>query len=94
MSETQPIGVADAEVRSSVAFRRLGRGVVVAAAVALLGAFIPLASIAAGVLGLLALALGLSCLVRDPGFNRPALVGILLSSAAVVAAVLMALIYG
>lgn len=94
MSETQPIGVADAEVRSSVAFRRLGRGVVVAAAVALLGAFIPLASIAAGVLGLLALAFGLSCLIRDPGFNRPALGGTLLSSAAVAVAVLMALIYG
>ncbi|HXD60945.1 MAG TPA: hypothetical protein VN619_03355 [Lacisediminihabitans sp.] len=94
MSETQPIEVAVAEVQSSVAFQRLGRAVVVTAAVALLGAFIPLAAVAAGVLGLLALALGLSCLVRDPGFNRPALGGTLLSSAAVAASVVMALIYG
>lgn len=93
MSEAQPIEVAVVEVQSSVAFKRLGRAVVVTAAIALVGAFVPLASVAAGVLALLALALGLSCLIRDPGFNRPALGGTLLSSAAVASSVIMAFIY-
>ena len=67
--------------------------VVIAAAVALVGAFIPLGTIAAGVLGVLGLILGLACLVRDPGFNLAALGGTLLSSAAVAAAVIMTLVY-
>lgn len=93
MSETHPLEVAVVQVQSSIAFKRLGRAVVVMAAVALVGAFIPAASIAAGVLALLALVLGLSCLVRDPGFNLVALGGTLLSSAAVALAVIMAFVY-
>ncbi|WP_349899264.1 hypothetical protein [Parafrigoribacterium soli] len=93
MSETHPIEVAVVEVQSSAAFTRAGWAVVVMAVVALAGSFIPLASVASGVLALLGLVLGLSCLIRDTGFNRPALGGTLLSSAAVAASVIMTIVY-
>lgn len=63
------------------------------AAVALVGAFIPLGTLAAGVLAFIGLVLGVGCLIRDPGFNLPGLVGTLLSSAAVSAAVIMVFVY-
>lgn len=93
MSEVHPVEGVAAEVQSRDSFRRFGVAVMIAAAVALVGAFIPLGTITAGVLAILGLVLGVSCLIRDPGFNLPALIGTLLSSAAVSAAVIMLFVY-
>lgn len=93
VSDVQPLEVAAVEVQSRGSFRRLSVAVMVAAAVALVGAFIPVGTFTAGVLALLSLMLGVGCLIRDPGFNLPALVGTLLSSAAVSAAVIMTFVY-
>jgi hypothetical protein len=93
VSDAQPLEVAAVEVQSRGSYRRVGVAVVIMAAVALVGAFIPLSTIAAGVLAILGLVLGVGCLIRDPGFNLPALVGTLLSSAAVSAAVIMMFVY-
>jgi hypothetical protein len=79
-------------VVSTVQFRSLGIASIVIAALALTAAFIPLVSIPAGVLGLIGMAIGILCLARDPGFNSPALIGTLLSSAAVSAAVVMTIV--
>ena len=89
----RPVEVIAVEVQSRGSFRRFGVAVVIAALVALVGAFIPLSTIAAGVLAFLGLALGVSCLIRDPDFNPPALVGTLLSSVAVSTAVIMMFVY-
>jgi hypothetical protein len=79
-------------VASAASLRNFGIAAIVMAALALIAAFIPLLSIPAGALGLVAMAIGILCLVRDPGFNSPALVGTLLSSAAVSASVIMTIV--
>jgi hypothetical protein len=92
VTQTQPREAAAAIVPSTVQFRGLGIASIVIAALALTAAFIPLVSIPAGVLGLIGMAIGILCLVRDPGFNSPALIGTLLSSAAVSASVVMTIV--
>lgn len=93
MSEVVPVEVTAVEVQSHGTFRRLGVLVAIVSAVALVGAFIPVSTIGAGVLAALGLAFGVGCLIRDPGFNRAALVGTVLCSAALSAAVIMTLVY-
>jgi uncharacterized membrane protein YkgB len=93
VSDAQPLEVAAVEVQSRGSYRRVGVAVVTMAAVALVGAFIPLGTVAAGVLAVITLVLGVSCLIRDPGFNLPALIGTLLASAAVSAAIIMLFVY-
>jgi hypothetical protein len=90
-AQTQPREAVEVAA-SRAQFRGLGIASIVIAALALSGAFIPLVSIPAGVLGLIAMAIGILCLVRDPGFNLPALIGTLLSSAAVSASVVMTIV--
>jgi hypothetical protein len=83
-------------VATVIAMSRLGRlGIVslVIAGASLIAAFIPIVTIAAAVCGLVGLSLGLTCLIRDPGFNLPALGGTLASSAAVSAAMIMTVVY-
>jgi hypothetical protein len=91
-AQTQPREAVAVVVASSAQFRILGIASIVIAALALIAAFIPLVSIPAGVLGLIAMAIGILSLVRDPGFNTPALVGTLLSSASVSASVIMTIV--
>jgi hypothetical protein len=79
-------------VASVAPLRNFGIAAIVIAAIALIAAFIPLLSIPAGVFGLIAMAIGILCLVRDPGFNTPALLGTLLASVAVTASVIMSIV--
>lgn len=93
MSEVVPVEVTAVKVQSHGTFRRLGVLVAVVAALALVGAFIPVSTIGAAVLAAVGLALGVGCLIRDPGFNRAALIGTLLCSAALSAAIIMTFVY-
>jgi hypothetical protein len=92
VTQTQPREAVAGLVASAAPLRNFGIAAIVIAAIALIAAFIPLLSIPAGALGLIAMAIGIMCLVRDPGFNSHALVGTLLSSAAVSAAVIMTIV--
>lgn len=73
---------------------RFGSMVVLVGAVALVAAFIPGFTLAALLVGVLALALGIVCLVIDPSFNVLALMGTITASAAVSLAIIMGLVFG
>ncbi|MEO7122276.1 MAG: hypothetical protein ABI400_03990 [Lacisediminihabitans sp.] len=93
MNDVQQVEVAADEVQTSDRYRWPAVAVLAVAAVALVGAFIPLSTVAAGALATLGLIFGASLLVRDPKFNWRALAATLLSSAAVSAAVIMTFVY-
>jgi hypothetical protein len=92
VTQTQPREAVTAIVASVAPLRNFGIAAIVIAALALIAAFIPLLSIPAGLLGLISMAIGILCLVRDPGFNTPALIGTVLSSVAVSASVIMSIV--
>ena len=74
--------------------QRFGSMVVLAGAIALVGAFIPGITFFALLLGLAGLALGIVCLIIDRSFNVLGLIGTLVSSAAVSLAIIMGIVYG
>lgn len=73
---------------------RFGSMVLFAGALALVAAFIPGFTIAALLVGVLGLALGIVCLLIDRSFNVLALIGTITASAAVSLAIIMGLVYG
>lgn len=74
--------------------QRFGSMVVLVGVVALVGAFIPGVTFFALLLAVLALALGITCLVIDSSFNVAGLTGTLVASAAVSLAIIMGIVYG
>jgi hypothetical protein len=85
--------VVAAEVRAAVArLRGLATTSLCLAVVALAGAFVPYGLIPAGLVAVAGLVVGILCLIRDPGFNLLALVGTVLSSAAVSTVAVLAIL--
>jgi hypothetical protein len=74
--------------------QRFGSMVVLLSGVALIAAFIPGVTLMALVIAVLALALGILCLVLDNSFNVLGLIGTVAASAAVSLAIIMGLVYG
>jgi hypothetical protein len=73
---------------------RLGWVTIVVGALTLIMAFLPATNFPAGVLAAVGLLLGLTCLIVDRAFNTLALLGTVMCSTAVTAAVIMGFIYG
>jgi hypothetical protein len=73
---------------------RFGSMVVLVGAVSLVGAFIHGIALFALVLAVIGLALGILCLILDRSFNVAALVGTIVSSAAVSLSIIMGIAYG
>lgn len=78
----------------SATMRRFGFVVVLVGAVALIGAFIPGLTIVALILAVIGLGLGIVCLILDQSFNTLALIGTVVSSAAVSLSIIMGIVYG
>lgn len=74
--------------------RRFGSMVVLLGGIALIGALIPSITIVALILAVVGLALGIVCLTLDHSFNMLALLGTVVSSAAVSLAIIMGFAYG
>jgi hypothetical protein len=90
--DTRPREAVLAEVAASPRLKRLAVVSVVLAVAALAVVFVPVALAVGAVFGLVGLTAGVVCLVRDPGFNLPALAGTVLSSAAVSIAGVLAVV--
>jgi hypothetical protein len=91
VTNTEPAEAVAAKTIATAA-RRTGLAVtsVCLAVVAFAVVFFPVGALPAGVLAVAGLVVGIVCLIRDPGFNVIALIGTVLSSAAVSVAVVMA----